>query len=289
MLEIGASRPPSGLLDTLGLVVTWSVATLVTLFFGWLLVDLVAGGVSQLSWSFLVESPRNARGDGGIASVLVSTVWILAICVVVVVVLGTGAAVWLAEYAARTGARARWVRRSLDVLAGVPSIVFGLFGSVLFGAWLGLGFSILAGGLTLACMVLPIYIRAAEAGLRAVPDDQRRAAAALGLSRTTTLWRVLLPGASAGLAVGLVLGIGRAAAETAALLYTAGYVDRMPTSWLDSGRSLSVHIFDLSMNVHGGEGNAYAAALVLVGLLLAINLVASAISARFGARSEEAW
>ncbi|MEM7409843.1 MAG: phosphate ABC transporter permease PstA [Myxococcota bacterium] len=289
MLEIGASRPPSGLLDTLALVVTWSVASLVTLFFGWLLVDLVAGGVSQLSWSFLIESPRNARGDGGIGSVLVSTAWILAICLGVVIVLGTGAAVWLAEYAARTGTRARWVRRSLDVLAGVPSIVFGLFGSVLFGAWLGLGFSILAGGLTLACMVLPIYIRAAEAGLRAVPDDQRRAAAALGLSRTTTLWRVLLPGASAGLAVGLVLGVGRAAAETAALLYTAGYVDRMPTSWLDSGRSLSVHIFDLSMNVYGGEGNAYAAALVLVGLLLAINLVASAISARFGARSEGAW
>lgn len=123
-------------------------------------------------------------------------------------------------------------------------------------------------------MVLPILIRSTEAGLRAVPQDYRLGAAALGLSRTTTLGKLLLPAATPGLVVGLVLGIGRAIAETAALIFTSGYVDRMPESLLDSGRSLSVHIFDLSMNVAGGDANAYASALVLLILLLLINGIA---------------
>ena len=147
----------------------------------------------------------------------------------------------------------RLVRRSLDVLAGVPSIVFGLFGNAFFCKTLHLGFSILSGGLTLACMVLPILIRATEEGFRSVPADLRPGAAALGLSRTSTLFRLLLPAAVPGLTVGLVLGIGRALAETAALIFTSGYVDRMPSSLTDSGRALSIHIYDLSMNVAGGS------------------------------------
>ena len=166
-------------------------------------------------------------------------------------------------------------RRSLDVLAGVPSIVFGLFGNAFFCKTLGLGFSILSGGLTLACMVLPILIRSTEEGFRAVPANYRLSAAALGLSRTTTLIHLLLPAAVPGLIVGLVLGVGRAIAETAALIFTSGYVDRMPESLLDSGRALSIHIFDLSMNVSGGDANAYGSALVLVVLLLLINGTAS--------------
>jgi phosphate transport system permease protein len=157
------------------------------------------------------------------------------------------------------------------VLAGMPSIVFGLFGNALFSIWLGLGFSILSGGLTLACMVLPILIRTTEAGLRGVPPDWRMGAAALGLSRLAALWQVLLPAATSAIIAGLMLGIGRALAESAALIFTSGYVDRMPGSLLDSGRALAVHIFDLTMNVPGGEQAAYASALVLVGLLIVIN------------------
>jgi phosphate transport system permease protein len=173
------------------------------------------------------------------------------------------------------------VRRSLDVLAGVPSIVFGLFGNVFFCKVLGLGFSILSGGLTLACMVLPILIRSTEEGFRAVPNEYRLGAAALGFSRTTTLFQLLLPAAVPGLVVGLVLGIGRAIAETAALIFTSGYVDRMPESLLDSGRALSIHIFDLSMNISGGDANAYASALVLLLLLLLINGTAAWIAERW--------
>jgi phosphate transport system permease protein len=261
-------------------LVLWAIALLVTAFFGWILGDIVWHGSGQISWDFLTTAPQNAGREGGIAPILVSTCLILGVCMVLSLPLGVGTAILLAEHTSTESVFGRLVRRSLDVLAGVPSIVFGLFGNAFFSIKLGLGFSILSGGLTLACMVLPILIRSVEEGFRAVPADYRLGAAALGLSRTTTLWKLLLPAATPGLVVGLVLGIGRAIAETAALIFTSGYVDRMPESLLDSGRSLSVHIFDLSMNVAGGDANAYASALVLLILLLLINGIATWI-ARF--------
>jgi phosphate transport system permease protein len=206
---------------------------------------------------------------------------ILMVCLAVSLPIGLGTAILLAEFTPSHGVFGRLVRRSLDVLSGVPSIVFGLFGNAFFCKTLGLGFSILSGGLTLACMVLPILIRSIEEGFRAVPQEYRLGAAALGLSRRATLLHLLLPAAVPGVIVGLVLGIGRAMAETAALIFTSGYVDRMPESLSDSGRSLSIHIFDLSMNVSGGDGNAYATALVLVTLLLLINFTASWLAERW--------
>lgn len=262
-------------------VLVWSAALLVTAAFCWLLGDLLWHGVGQIGWSYLTRPSINAGRAGGIGPIIVSTAWILAVCMTVSVPLAVGAAIFLSEFTRAASVMGTLVRRSLDVLAGVPSIVLGLFGNAFFCVYLGLGFSILSGGLTLACMVLPILIRATEEGLRAVPEDYRLGAAALGISRARTLSRVLLPVATPGLIVGLVLGLGRAAAETAALIFTSGYVDRMPESWLDSGRALSIHIYDLSMNVSGGEPNAYAAAVVLVTMLLVINLCASWITDRW--------
>jgi phosphate transport system permease protein len=256
-------------------LVLWAIALFVSAVFCWILGDIVWHGVGHISWEFLTTEPRNAGREGGIAPILISTCLILGVCMAVSLPLGVGTAVLLAEFTATESVFGRLVRRSLDVLAGVPSIVFGLFGNAFFSIHLGLGFSILSGGLTLACMVLPILIRSTEAGFRSVPADYRLGAAALGLSRTTTLWKLLLPAATPGLVVGLVLGIGRAIAETAALIFTSGYVDRMPESLLDSGRSLSIHIFDLSMNVAGGDANAYASALVLLILLLLVNGIAT--------------
>jgi phosphate transport system permease protein len=256
-------------------LIFWAIALFVTAVFCWILGDIIWHGVGQLSWEFLTTAPRNAGREGGIAPILISTCLILGVCMAVSLPLGVGTAVLLAEFTTTESIFGRLVRRSLDVLAGVPSIVFGLFGNAFFSIKLGLGFSILSGGLTLACMVLPILIRSTEAGLQAVPSEYRLGAAALGLSRTTTLGKLLLPAATPGLVVGLVLGIGRAIAETAALIFTSGYVDRMPESLLDSGRSVSVHIFDLSMNVAGGDANAYASALVLLILLLLVNGMAT--------------
>ena len=247
---------------------------LICVVFIWILIDLLRGGIAHLSWEFLTESPRDAGRAGGIAPVLVSTLLILCVAILVAVPLAWTTAILLVEFIPATSLFGKTIRFSLYVLAGVPSIVFGLFGNAFFSIYLGLGFSILSGGLTLACMLLPILTSTAEAGLRAVPDTYRLSASALGLSRAAVLRHLILPAAAPTLAAGLLLGIGRALAETAALLFTSGYVERMPGSLLDSGRALALHIFDLSMNVPGGDMPAYASALVLVSLLLCINILA---------------
>lgn len=263
----------------------WAVAIGTFGIFAWVVGDVALRGMSELSLGFLYESPSNAGRAGGIAPILVSTGLILAVCLGVSVPIGVGAAALLAEFTRSDGALGRFVRVSLDVLSGVPSIVFGLFGNAFFCVALGLGFSIVSGGLTLACMVLPLVIRATEEGFRAVPDDIRQGAAALGLSRASTFLKLLLPAALPGLGVGLALGIGRALAETAALLFTSGYVDRMPTSVFDSGRALSIHVYDLAMNVTGGEPRACATALVLVAILVAANSAAARLTTRGSGQS----
>ncbi|NJM56792.1 MAG: phosphate ABC transporter permease PstA [Synechococcales cyanobacterium RU_4_20] len=259
----------------------WSSVLLITGAFMWLCSDIVRHGFRQLSWDFLTQLPRDTGRSGGIGPILVSTGLIIGVCLGVSIPLGVGTAVFLNEFSAPQRWLSQFLGISLDILAGVPSIVFGLFGNAFFCKTLGLGFSILSGGLTLACMVLPILIRSTQAGLQSVPNDYRLSAAALGVSRSAVLWQVLLPAAMPGLVVGLLLGIGRAIAETAALLFTSGYVDRMPTSLMDSGRALSVHIYDLAVNVAGGEQNAYGTALVLVLLLMMINGSVSWLGKRF--------
>ncbi len=283
----GRRRSASGA-GSLAAACVWLAAGSVTAVFLWILGDVVRHGAGQLSWSFLLEAPSSAGRAGGIGPILVSTLWILAVCLAVSLPLGLGTAVLLAEVTSPDEAFGRLVRRGLDVLAGVPSIVFGLFGNAFFCVYLGMGFSILSGGLTLACMVLPILVRSTEEGLRAVPREYRLGGAALGLSRARILLHLLLPAATPGLVVGVVLGFGRAIAETAALIFTSGYVDRMPESLHDSGRALSIHIYDLAVNVPGGEPNAYATALVLVAILLFTNTAASLAGDRLRGRHQPA-
>jgi phosphate transport system permease protein len=249
-------------------------ALLVVLALGWVLADVALTGISHFSWAFLSTAPQDSGRSGGIFPILVSTLVILLIALIVALPLGVGVAVWLAEMAPTNSRVAALSGMALDILAGVPSIVYGLFGHAFFCLFLGLGFSLLAGGLTLACMILPVLVRTCEMGLRAVDDGWRQGALALGMTRTAAIWHVLLPAATPALVTGLVLGMGRATAETAALLFTSGYVDRMPESWLDSGRALAVHIYDLSMNITGGDRAAYASAWVLIVLIVVMNSLA---------------
>jgi phosphate transport system permease protein len=246
----------------------------ITAIFICILTDIIIHGFSQISWAYLTESPSDAGRSGGIAPIIVSTGLIVFVAIIIAAPLGLGTAILLTEFTRQKSLSGGIVESCLDVLASVPSIVFGLFGNAFFSLYLGLGFSILSGGLTLACMVLPILIRTTVEGLRAAPDDYRFSAAALGMTRTTALIHLLLPAATPAIIAGLMLGIGRAMAETAALIFTSGYVDRMPDSVFDSGRSLSIHIYDLSMNVAGGDSKAHAAALVLIMMLLIINSLA---------------
>ena len=264
--------------DTVARVVFSAVALAVLAVFLWIVFDLLVFGAQEIDFAYLTSAPSDVGRAGGIGSILVANLMILGVCMAAAVPLGLGAALWLAEIADPQAPVLSFIRGSLDVLAGVPSIVFGLFGNALFCHLFGFGFSILSGGLTLACMVLPIFIRQTEEGLRAIPMSVRRSAAALGLSRTAIIVKLILPSAAPAIAVGFTLGTGRALAETAALIFTSGYVDRMPSSVFDSGRSLSIHIYDLAMNVAGGNERAYAAALVLVILLLSINGLAARIA-----------
>jgi len=251
-----------------------SCAITVLLLTGWILSDIVLTGLPHLSFEFLITEPSDAGREGGIAPILASTALILLVALSVSLPLGLGVAIWLAEFMQHRANIGRMLRTILDVLAGIPSIVYGLFGNALFCVYFGLGFSILSGGLTLACMILPVFIRTCESGLQAVNPDWRRGGLALGMTRASTLWHILLPAARPAIAAGIILGIGRATAETAALIFTSGYLDRMPESFTDSGRALAVHIYDLSMNVTGGDKAAYASALVLIILIIGLTFLA---------------
>ncbi len=260
-----------------------SAALVMVSVFALLFLELLIQGLEPIHLSFLFTAPQDAGRSGGIGTIIVSTVLILTVTLAAAAPIGIGTAVFLSENIRIHSNLTKFTRISLDVLAGVPSVVFGLFGGIFFCQTLGLGFSILSGGLTLACMILPVLIRTIEAGLRSVPNEYRQAAAAMGLSQSVTLGYILLPSALPSIAAGFVLSVGRALAETAALIFTSGYVDRMPESLLDSGRSLSTHIYDLSMNVSGGEPMAAAASLTLVILLFIINSVINRL-AKFWAK-----
>lgn len=248
--------------------------------FGWLLTDMLMRGLPELTWDFFTQNPRRAGRAGGIAPVIVSTALVLLVCCTAAVPLALGTGILLSEIIPQNQRSAVVIRRSLTALAAVPSIVFGLFGNALFTGFFGLGYSILAGGLTLACMILPFLVLTVEQSLAAIPPSVRQAGHAVGFSKSTLIGRILLPAAVPGLVSGLLLGIGRATGETAALLFTSGYALRMPESITDGGRVLSIHIYDLSLNIAGGTTNAYKSAVVLILLLVVINAAFLVIQSR---------
>ncbi len=259
--------------DRVAWLAGWMLLALVMVPVALMVTALWQQSADVLSVGFLLEDPGRAGRSGGIAALLISTGWILALCLLVAVPVGLGCALYLSESLPADSRRAQWLGGVLDMLAAVPSIVYGLFGYQFFAITLGLGFSILSGALALSLMVLPLMIRSAEQAMRAVPMGYRQARDALALSRWGWVRRILLPCAAPGIAVGIILSAGRALAETAVLLFTAGYVLRRPDSLFDSGRTLSVHIYDLAMNVPGGMPRAAATAVVLVALLVALNLL----------------
>ncbi|GAA6154297.1 phosphate ABC transporter permease PstA [Pseudoteredinibacter isoporae] len=254
--------------------------------FGFVLSDIAIKGWRHIDFSFLTENPLDSGRAGGVLSILVSTLAVVLICLFIAIPLGVATALWLAEFSdsSKTRPIAAWLRRLIHLLSGIPSIVIGLFGFVFFCQILGLGYSLLAGGLSLACMALPLIIGTMEQDFRSLPSSLRQASSALAISHSAFIFHILLPVSAPALITATVLSIGRSLAETAVLLFTSGYVTRMPESVLDPGRVMSVHIFDLSMNVTGGDNKAYASALVLTALIIALNFFTKIVIARFKAR-----
>lgn len=232
-------------------------------------------GLPHLSWSFLTQAPHDSGRTGGVFPILVGTLEVTLLGVAIAAPLGIGTAVYLSEYT-REGKLTRVIRFGSDCLAGVPSIIFGLFGFVLFVTTLGMGWSLLAGSLTLALMILPTVIRTSEEALRSVPAGYREVALSLGATRWQTLVFVLLPAALPGISTGLILSLGRAVGETAALIFTAGSTlsRTAPRSLFDSTRTLSVHFYQLAREGISDD-RAYAAAVVLVLTIALINLGSS--------------
>ncbi|EQC47440.1 phosphate ABC transporter, permease protein PstA [Bacteriovorax sp. Seq25_V] len=258
-------------MNRIGKVLSWLSGILVVMILFSILGDIVGVSFKYIDINYFLESSMSAGRKGGVYPIIVSTVVITALTVVFTVPLGLLVAIYLSKHFPKQSAFSGYVRSMVHVLSGVPSIVFGLFGNALFCVYFGMGFSLFSGALTLSCMALPLFISSVEKGISSIPNSILQTTKSLGLSLYTTYRSILIPISIPSIIAGLVLSIGRALAETAALIFTSGYVDRLPESIWDSGRTLSVHIYDLAMNVPGGDIGAYKSSFVLILLILFIN------------------
>jgi phosphate transport system permease protein len=212
---------------------------------------------------------------------LVNTITITLLYLLIAVPLGIFSALYLVEYAKRGNRLVSLVRLTAETLAGIPSIVYGLFGFLLFVTTLGFGYSLLAGALTLAIMILPVIMRTTEEALMSVPDSYREGSFGLGAGKLRTIFRIVLPAAMPGILAGVVLSVGRIVGETAALIYTAGSVAQIPANLLGSGRTLSVHMYALWTEGLYVE-QSYATAVVLLVIVIGLNTVSASIAKRLG-------
>jgi len=244
---------------------------------------ILTEGLPYVTPEFLLGSPQRMGREGGILPTIVGTLALTVVAVLIATPLGVGTAIYLTEYT-REGRLTRLIRFGTESLAGVPSIIFGLFGFVFFVITLGMGWSILSGGLTLAAMILPTIIRTSEEAIRSVPRAYRDVSFSLGATRWQTVTRAVLPSALPGIATGVILGIGRSVGETAAVILTAGSALRMPTSLFSPTRTMAVHFYILAREGISLE-MAYATGAVLVLVVLAVNVVANAALRRAVART----
>ena len=265
-------------------VVLWSLMAAAIAIVALLLAFTLGRGLPHVTWRFLTAAPLDSGRAGGVMPILVGTLEVAGLGIATAAPLGVGTAIYLVEYR-RDGALTRAVRFGADCLAGVPSIIFGLFGFVLFVLTLDLGWSILSGGLTLAFMTLPTIIRTAEEAVRAVPAGYREVALSLGASKWQTIRKIVLPAALPGIVTGLILALGRAIGETAAVIFTAGssLPRSVPTSVLEGTRTLAVHFYQLAREGISAD-NAYATAAVLVLAISFINVATQAGLHRFARR-----
>jgi phosphate transport system permease protein len=254
-----------------------------------IIIFIVYQGASTISLEFIFGFPSDGMRSGGIWPAIVGTFFLTLLCALVVSPLGIGAAIYLSEYAPDN----RWtqsIRIAIINLAGIPSVVYGLFGLGLFVIFLNFGISILAGSLTLAIMTLPVIITTTEEALRAVPNSFRVVSRSVGATQWQTVRRIVLPQALPGILTGVILGLERAAGETAPILFTAAvfFLPRLPSSALDPTMALPYHLYVISTQVPGmSPGIQYGTALVLLIFVLGMNMIATIIRSR--ARARRQW
>lgn len=265
-------RTPFSLLVML-LVVLSAVATIAALIF--LIIYILVNGVPYInadlfSWTYTSE-------NASVVPALINTVIMALISLLFAIPFGIGSAIYLVEYAKKGNKLVKVIRVTAETLTGIPSIVYGLFGMLFFVTAFHWGFSVLAGGCTLAIMILPVILRTTEEALLAVPDSYREGSFGLGAGKLRTIFKIILPAAVPGILSGIILATGRIVGETAALIYTAGSVSAIPKDVFSSGRTLAVHMYLLA-NEGLHVNQAYATAVILLILVIAINALSSFIA-----------
>jgi phosphate transport system permease protein len=245
---------------------------------------LVSKGWKAITWTFLTQAPTDSMTKGGILPCIIGTFFLSIGALLVALPIGVASAIYLHEYA-RPGKTIRIIRLGINNLAGVPSVVFGLFGLAFFVVYLKMGVSILAGALTLGALTLPVIIGASEEALRAVPDTYREASLGLGASKWQTIRKVVLPAALPGILTGAILGLSRAAGETAPIMFTAAvfFSPSFPSSPFDEIMALPYHIYVLATagtEIEATRHLQYGTALVLIALVFGLNFIAIFFRAR---------
>ncbi|MFA7228492.1 MAG: phosphate ABC transporter permease PstA [Melioribacteraceae bacterium] len=263
-----------------GAIVILGGATLLTIIILLFIIGFILEkGLPVLSIDFLTTNPENMGKSGGIFPTLIGTIILPLLAIIIATPLGIFTSVYLSEYTKESRAT-KIIRFGTDCLAGIPSIIFGLFGYIFFVITLGLGWSILSGGLTLAVMILPTIIRTSEEAIRSVPNSYREVSFSLGATSWQTVKKVILPNALPGIVTGIMLSIGRSIGETAAVIFTAGSSLRIPDSLLDSTRTMAVHFYILAREGISAE-NAYGTAATLIIAVLLVNVSAYWLMNRF--------
>ena len=260
-------------------VLIWTAAVSTIGVMALILIQILGEGLPVLRLHFFLESPRSMGREGGIFSTIVGTAALTLVALAFATPLGVGTAVFLREYT-RESRISRMIRFGTDCLAGVPSIIFGLFGFVFFVIYLNMGWSILAGGLTLATMILPTIISTAEEAIKVIPYSYREVSYSLGGTKWQTVTRAILPNALPGIFTGIILSVGRSIGETAAVILTAGSSLMMPTSVFSPIRTMSVHFYILAREGISME-MAYGTGAAIILLVLFINVVANWLLNRY--------
>ncbi|ASA57254.1 phosphate ABC transporter permease PstA [Vibrio gazogenes] len=261
----------------------WLSAAFTVGFLFWIIWYILSNGLQHVDWDFITDNYTRTGDEHGIFPMIVATLYMVIASIAVAAPMGIMTAIYLTEYA-KVGSRlVKVIRFCTESLAGIPSIIFGLFGMTFFVAILGFGFSILSGALTLSILILPVIIRTTEEALMAVPQTYREGSYGLGASKIYTIWRLILPSAIPGILASVILSIGRVIGESAPVFLTAGMVARIPDSLFDSGRTLTVHLYKLTTELFSVEewNQAYGTATVLIVVVLLINMVTKLIAKRF--------
>ena len=261
----------------------WASAAATVLILLYIIGTIAYRGIGVIDISFILDSPRMSGAEGGIFPAITGTLCLVAVAILTAGPVGVGAAVYLTEYAP-DNAVTHIITFGVECLAGIPSIVIGLFGYAFLVVYLGFGFSILSGGLALMFMILPWTVRASEEAIKTVPDGLKEGSLALGATKWQTIRQVVIPNALPGITTGVILGTGKAIGETAVIMYTAGSSLLLPESIFEPVRALPYHLYILASEGISDE-MAYGSAAVLLGMVLTINLTAVAIQRYFQARS----